>query len=125
MIRNNTTVTFQNKEDNYEPSRTLPNIWFVREKYVLEDAINDSKSKDIKECKYSPSIDSKISLGYRTLDGVEYEIEGRIFKGMIVFEDKMILLVNQNDLRNLDEENVRKILKNNGITIKTRSSDKR
>ena len=122
-----TTITFQDKEGSYEPSNKLPDIWFVREKYVLEDAIRDSKSKGIKECIYSPSKDSKLSLGYRTMDGVEYEIEGRIFKGMLVFEDKMVLLVHQNDLRNLNEEQVSKILKNNGISVKTknRNSDKR
>ena len=117
---------FIEQEDKYQNDDKIPEVWFAREKYVLEDAVDDSLSKDINKCIYYPELPAEISLGYEADNSHVYDIEGRICKGVVLFKDKMILLVNQNDKRNLKEKDVMDVLKEKGIACEVvRKANKR
>lgn len=111
-----TTIRFIEQEKEYKDDEEIPDIWFAREKYVLIDAIKDSINKGIKKCQYYSNLESVLSLYYKDNNGDRNEIDGKFFKGCLVFEDKIVLLVNQGYFRNLKEEDVKKILKDYKIT---------
>ncbi len=93
----------------------FPDIWFAREEYVLREAIDDSLSKCIEDCTYFPNKEAGVSLSYRDEFDVNHEIEGRFCKGVLNFDDKIVLLISQDDKRNLKRETVEKILKEKDI----------
>jgi hypothetical protein len=85
-------------EDNYK----MPELWIAREKCVVDDALHDSIKKGVKrECGYYPNLYGSLNLSYLTNSNDITNIDGRLFKGLIYLEDKLILLVNQNDKRNV------------------------
>ena len=102
--------------DEYENDDKVPEVWFARETYVLEDAIDDSLNRDNHKCTYYPELVAELSLGYKADCSIVYDVEGRACKGVLLFEDKIVLLINQDDKRNLKEKEVMKILKEKGIT---------
>lgn len=117
-----TTIRFIEPEDkDYVDDASFPELWFVRERYVLEDAINDSLEKGEKECTYYPELPSSIRLNYIADDMQKYEIEGRLCKGVLVFKEKMVLFVSQRDPRNMNEREIREVLKRKGIKVKQQS----
>ena len=113
-----TTIRFIENKKEYEDDRDFPEIWFARDRYVLEDAINDSLKKRINCCEYIPNIESFVSLFYRDNDGEKHEIEGRLLKGMLIFNDKVIFPIKQRDYRNMNEDQIRKVLDKKGIKYK-------
>jgi len=114
-----TIIRFLDRQENdYKNDDEFPEIWFARESYVLEDALDDSIKKGDTFCEYKPDIESSISLSYRDTQGEKHEIEGRLCKGMIMIGDKMILIIKQRDYRNMNEEDVRKVLDKKGIKYK-------
>lgn len=118
-----TIVSFDLKNNPFQDKDLLSEIWFAREKYVLEDAIDDSISRGIKKCFYYPNEISEISLGYKTNGEIRHycEIEGRLCRGTIVFEDKIVLLVSQGDERNLTIDEAKQVLKDKGIKVEMHS----
>ena len=117
-----TTIRFMEPEDKgYKDDGSFPEVWFVREKYVLEDAIKDSIEKGEKECAYFPEMPASVRLNYIAEDLDKYEIEGRLCKGLLVFKEKIVLFVSQRDPRNMKEAEIRKVLKENGIKIKQKN----
>jgi len=116
------TIIRFTKIGNSISKNKMSEVWFAREKCVLEDAIIDSINKDINVCDYYPDMQSKIILGYLTRKNNFCEIEGRFCEGVIVFKDKIILLVNQRDPRNLSQFEVRNILDGKGIKYKIKTN---
>lgn len=116
-----TVVAFEElrSAENYRDDETFPEVWFAREKYVLKDAIDESLTKGIHDCVYYPDIESSIELGYRATTDETFEVEGRFCKGAVVFEDKIVLLINQGDKRNVKREKaVEQLLIKKGIKYK-------
>ena len=109
-------VTFtetEEKSDDFD----VPVIWFAREAYVLEDAIKDSVQNNKLDCTYYPVLQGDLRLNYVNNDNAYEKVDGRLFKGLLEFEDKLILLVNQADnvdangnSRNVPPEDVLEIL---------------
>lgn len=110
-------IVFAPSIRGYEDEYNGPEIWFAREKYVLEDAIKDSIEKSSKkECEFYPFLPANLDLGYLTNSKSDnYSVEGRLFRGVVKFEDKIILLVSQNDTRNVTASEVNEVLKEYGI----------
>lgn len=108
-------VNFDDNDFSYEPDYNAKAIWFAREKYVLEDALKDSKEKGINQCNYYPNVEANLSMEYLTLTFDKEKVDGRDFKGLIELDDKLILLVNQNDKRNLDMYGVFQAVEQIGI----------
>ena len=99
--------------ENYQNDDSIPEIWFAREEYVLDDALKDSKSKNVNECTIYLNIDSSISFGYIANVDNNYSIDGRIFKSLIKLDDKLIFIINQLD--NVDENGISRNLTENDI----------
>ena len=111
-----TIVRFKKtSEKKYAVNDWFPEVWFAREEYVLREAIDDSLSKCIEDCTYFPNKEAGVSLSYRDEFDVNHEIEGRFCKGVLNFDDKIVLLISQDDKRNLKRETVEKILKEKDI----------
>lgn len=109
-------VTF--KEPLVKPSAeksSVKELWFAREKYVLEDAIADSKKKGNNTCDYYPKVCGFLQLGYLTEADEFVEIEGRKLHGLIEFSDKIVAIIHQNDKRNMNELEVYQTLSDNSI----------
>lgn len=110
-------------EDYYRDDENFPEVWIAREKSVLRDAVDDSVSKGDLNCVYYPNIESNLSLNYRATTDEMFEIEGRTCKGLVVFKDKIVLLVNQRDRRNVvRESSVTKLLINKGMKVQVKSN---
>lgn len=107
-----TTIRFNRKETDFRDGDVLKEIWFARDKDVLEEAMQDSITKNNLHCYYYPEEVSKLSIGYNSSDdtGKYFQIDGRVCKGTIILKDKIILLVNQNDKRNLKKDTVMSML---------------
>lgn len=101
-------VTFAPSIAFYDDGDNVPELWFAREEYVLVDAIRDSISKNIFNCQFYPTISSELSLNYISNNGTKEEIDGRLFNGIIVLDDKIILIINQqnNNDKNMSESQI-------------------
>ena len=115
-------VTFANPVEDYENTDDIDPIWFAREKYVLEDAINDSKSRGITSCEFYPFLTGSLNFGYISNTDNPYSVDGRLFRGLVKFDDKLVLIINQREnidangkMRNMSNQDVLDILKSNGI----------
>jgi hypothetical protein len=109
-------VVLEPSISKYDDGYKVPELWIARENYVVEDALHDSISKGSKlECEYYPNLDGSLNLSYLTNSNEMINIDGRIFKGLIYLEDKLILLVNQNDKRNVKPSDVFELLRKNNV----------
>lgn len=115
-------VVFDDNDFTYEADKDAKPIWFAREKYVLNDALKDSKEQGFNKCKYYPNVTASLEMGYLTSTLSKEKVDGRNFKGLIELEDKIVLLVNQNDKRNVDMREVFQIIEKIGIMINVNMS---
>ena len=108
-------VIFDDNDFTYEADKEAKPIWFAREKYVLYDALKDSKEQCFDKCKYYPNVIGNLEMEYLTSTLSKEKVDGRDFKGLIELEDKIVLLVNQNDKRNVDMRGVFQVTESVGI----------
>lgn len=103
--------------ENYSSDVTLPELWFAREKSVLEDAVRDSVQKNVKgTCQFYPRMQVVLQFGYlENRRSKKVKLDGRVCRGVLAFEDKLILLIFQNDKRNLQASDVQEVLLDYGI----------
>lgn len=94
-------ISFNYEIFDYKEKDNVPELWFAREKYVLEEALQDSLNKDIDTCKFYPYISSKLKLGFLSKNYDYLNLDKIYFKGLIKLEDKIILIMNQKN--NIDE----------------------
>ena len=113
-----TEVSFAPTIEYYRDSDSIPELWFAREEYVIKDALNDSKIKGINYLEYYPNVIGNINLGYITnSNNSNISIDGRSIKGLIKLEDKIVLIINQenNKDKNLDFINIISIIRENNM----------
>ena len=123
-------ITFDELDNEEVFEENLPEFWFAREQYVLEDGIDESLEKGISSCEFYPNVESTISFHYVTNHtNKEVPIDGRFFKGIVLLEDKWIFLVSQKDntdvygnSRNMDFDKVLKVLQEKDITCTVNES---
>lgn len=101
------------KDDIDDPS--IPEIWMAREKYVLEDSIEESKQKGCIDCVIYPETRAKLSMGYYLKDGSYHEIWGVRFRGLIETNNSWTFLIDEQDERNLSVEEAKKIVIERGL----------
>ena len=95
----------------------IPELWFAREEYVLRDALQESIALGNTSCDYYPLVEGAISLKYdETYKTLSHSLDGRNILGVIVLEDKMVLMINGLDPRNLKPGQVKKIIEEMGIS---------
>lgn len=94
------------KLNDYQDGDNIPELWFIRETYVLQDAIKESKNRKIKVAKFYKNTESVL-----TLTGLENKelirIEG---KGIVQLEDKVCIIINHGFEKNMIEEEVKKCI---------------
>ena len=95
-------ITLTRLEDiNYKNTKNLPELYFAREKKMVLEALKDSIKKGNYYCKYYPDLIGRFYLNYITNASETFDIDGRLIKGLLQLDDKIILLINQ--LYNLDK----------------------
>lgn len=99
-----------------EESNLEKELWFVRENYVFKDAVADSREKGAQQCIYYPNVVGDLELQYLSNSNNIFEVDGRLIHGVVEFPDKLVLLIQQNDPRNMMEEDVYRILADNKIS---------
>lgn len=97
-------------------------LWFARDIGVLEDAIDDSDKQGFDTCVYYPNVDGSLELQYSFLNEKYATIDGRDFRGVIEFSDKIILLIHQQDPRNVSDVDVYHTLSNRSIDVSVSDS---
>lgn len=96
---------------NYQDGDNIPEVWFIREEYVLEDALQESRKRKINTARFYNQTKSILILSDKK--GKELlRIEG---KGLIQLEDKIGIIVNHGFKRNMSEEDVERCIINNQI----------
>lgn len=105
-------------EDQSENKDTLKELWFAREKYVLDDALNDSKNKGINSCTYYPNVTGELELKYQTNNKKIENLAGIMnIKGIINFEDKNVLLIDNQSEININAIQIFKSLSDGGVSV--------
>lgn len=116
-----TIVRFDWKDKEFIDYDYIKDIYFATDENSFTRAINDSLNKGVNSCLYDENEQSELSIGYKTnAENREYcEIEGKSCRGVITLADKIILLVDHKEKRNLNPREVKSILKRKGIKIET------
>lgn len=96
---------------NHEESNNKE-LWFAKEGYVLKDALNESLELGIDTCEYFPNIRGGLVLGFPS----DIRIANLPIHGVIVLEDKIVLILDQGIKENIKVEEALKILEEKGIT---------
>ena len=95
--------------------KKIPEIWMIREKYVLEDSLAESKEKGCTYCTVYPDTKAKLSMGYYLKDGSYHEVWGLNFNGLIETDNSWSFLINEEDSRNLSVDDAEKIITDSGF----------
>lgn len=75
----------------------VPELWFARDAYVLDDALDSSLERNVNSAVIMPNVMGDLSLFYTNIFGHTEVVDGRLFKGLVSLPDKLVLLVNQGD----------------------------
>lgn len=84
------------------PQEDTREIWFARDKYVLDDALKDSKEKGIEICEYYPDLGGRFELRYTTDNGNYVTIHRQSIRGAMLLDDKIVLLLSHAKKRNVN-----------------------
>ena len=116
-------IDFDYRIFDYKEKYNVPEIWFSRERYVLEDAIQDSLNKGITKAKFYPCIKSELKLGFLSRYHKYINLDSINFKGLLQLEDKIVLIVNEKNnvdkfgkSRNMGALDVLDVIDNFGIS---------
>lgn len=80
----------------------LKEIWFARDKYVLDDALRESRDKGIDVCEYYPDLGGRLELRYTDDDGHYVTFYKQSIRGAMILEDKIIILMGRGNKRNIN-----------------------
>ena len=98
------------------PQEELKEIWFARERYVLEDALKDSISKGVDTCSYYPHLSGRLELRYPLDEEVFTILDRQAIRGAMVLEDKIILLMSNSKDMNIKFPEALRILQEQDVT---------
>lgn len=100
-------IDFQEETYEYKPPQKNKKIIFVRGIKSLRETLVDSKKHNRNECIYYPRVKGKLNLKYYLRDDSKEELISKEVKGLIEFDDRIVLCLNQKENRNI---NYRRIL---------------
>ena len=89
--------------------------WFARDLYVLEDALNDSLNKGLKDCEYDATLKACLTFKYLGKNDRKYQLIKIPFKGMLELDDKFILITNSKYNKNITYDMVLDTLDKKGF----------
>ena len=104
------TTSKQKKDIGYQDGDTIPEAWFIREKYVLEDALKESKDRGITDCYYYPYVGGSLELSIQKEEQQDTVVQIKT-KGIIQLEDKIALIIHHNYEKNMTTEEIKKVIK--------------
>lgn len=94
----------------------VPELWFARDTYVVEDAIDSSIERGVSTATIMPNVMGDLALFYTNNYGHTEVVDGRMFKGLVFLSDKIVMLVNQgNKSKNIKLEDLEKIMLDKGL----------
>lgn len=94
----------------------VPELWFARDTYVVEDAIDSSIERGVSTATIMPNVMGDLALFYTNNYGHTEVVDGRMFKGLVSLSDKIVMLVNQgNKSKNIKLEDLEKIMLDKGL----------
>lgn len=95
-------VVIASQEIEYRNNFLIPELCFVRDKFILEKQLIDSIDKGHIDCKYYPYLEGRLDLGYLTNYCEELiNLDARNIKGLIQFDDKILLLIYRSKKRKI------------------------
>lgn len=89
--------------------------WFARDKYVLDDALDNSLNNGVKDCEYDATIKASITFRYLGKNERKYQLLKIPFKGMLELDDKFILITNSKYNKNITPDVVIDTLNKKGF----------
>jgi len=110
-------VVFDDSKFNYNSRKEIKNVYFPRGSESLIESLEDSKRKGITSCNYYTEVKGLIALKYYLTNGDLELLDARNTKGLIELDDKLIMLVDQDEKRNIKVDKALRILKREGISI--------
>ena len=124
LARRNITyheVVFDVKE--YRDSDEEKQLWFARDGLSLENAITDSKRKGMDTCTFYPTLKGKLEIKYNSdLEGT-VALDRQEIRGVIEFEDKLILIINHTEDCNVYYKKALRLLSKNDIATMMETPD--
>lgn len=94
----------------------VPELWFARDTYVVEDAIDSSIERGVSTATIMSNVMGDLALFYTNNYGHTEVVDGRMFKGLVSLPDKIVMLVNQGDeSKNIKLEDLEKIMLDKGL----------
>ena len=94
----------------------IKEIWFAIDKYVLDEALGDSKSKGIDVCEYYPDLGGVLELRYLNGEGRYETLHKQPIRGAMLLEDKIVLLMSQSHKRGIKFHQALSSLYESGMT---------
>ena len=110
-------VDFQEETYEYKPPQDNKKIVFVRGLKSLRETLEDSKRHNRNECIYYPRVDGKLNLKYYLRDDTKEELISKEVKGLIEFNDRIILCLKQEEARNINYRKALNLFDELDITV--------
>ena len=110
-------VDFQEETYEYKPPQDNKKIVFVRGLKSLRETLEDSKRHNRNECIYYPRVDGKLNLKYYLRDDTNEELISKEVKGLIEFNDRIILCLKQEEARNINYRKALNLFDELDITV--------
>lgn len=110
-------VDFQEETYEYKPPQDNKKIVFVRGLKSLRETLEDSKRHNRNECIYYPRVNGKINLKYYLKDDTKEELISKEVKGLIEFNDRIILCLKQEEARNINYRKALNLFDELDITV--------
>ncbi len=107
-------VVGEPKKENLD-DKDIPEIWMVRERFVLEDSLEESKQKGCTTCNLYSDTSANLSMGYYLSDGSYNEIWGLNYNCLVETDNSWTFMIDENDERNLSNEEVKQIIEEKGF----------
>ena len=110
-------VDFQEETYEYKPPQDNKKIVFVRGLKSLRETLEDSKRHNRNECIYYPRVNGKLNLKYYLRDDTKEELISKEVKGLIEFNDRIILCLKQEEARNINYRKALNLFDELDITV--------
>ncbi len=111
-----TEVTFEKNQDLYKNDYNVKEMWFARDLKGIESGLKDSKERHSHGADYYPYLPGYLDLSYTmSISEEETSIYGRVFKGLIETDDKIINIICDEGIE-ISPKKVCQLLKRNGFS---------
>lgn len=102
-------IDFQEETYEYKKPQDNKKIVFVRGINALRETLIDSKKHNRTECIYYPRVKGSINLKYYLRDDSKENLISKDIKGLIEFNDRIVLCLNQDEDMNINYKRVLKL----------------